>query len=110
MGKITLEQKKKAVDIAIAGGDPVKYLQGCGSEKPAVSWANILRALETARPEQYELLTAQKRPKVDKGMPKQELKLEAGANYEVSVTEEPKITKPVNYDGFEMIGVKSKET
>lgn len=110
MGKITLEQKKKAVDIAAKGGDPVTFLQKCGSEKPSVSWANIVRALETSKPELYDMLTAQKRPKVDKGMPKQELQLEAGTNYEVSVKEEPKITKPINYGGFQMTACKSEKT
>ena len=83
---ITLEQKKKAVSIALGGGDPEAYLKECGSEKPAVSWANILRNLETKDPEVYEILTRKKKPKVDKGMPKK-LELEAGENYEVSVGE-----------------------
>ncbi len=84
---ITLEQKKKAVSIALGGGDPAAYLKECGSEKPAVSWANILRNLETKDPEVYEILTRKaKKPRIDKGMPKK-LELEAGENYEVSVGE-----------------------
>ena len=87
LGKITLEQKKKVIQIALGGGDPVAYLEECGSEKPTVSWNNILRNLETKDPEVYELLTRKvNKPKVDKGMPKK-LELEAGENYEVSVAE-----------------------
>ena len=84
---ITLEQKKKAVSIALGGGDPAAYLKECGSEEPTVSWNNILRNLETKDPEVYEILTRKvKKPKVDKGMPKK-LELEAGENYEVSAKE-----------------------
>lgn len=128
MGKITLEQKKKVVQIALGGGDPVAYLEECGSEKPDVSWANILRNLETKDPEVYELLTRKKKPKVDKGMPKK-LELEAGGNYEISAKEamdniqdaadeffgkceeaglnleEKTITAPISYDGFKVRAV-----
>lgn len=131
---ITLEQKKKAVSIALGGGDPAAYLKECGSEKPAVSWANILRNLETKDPEVYEILTRKvKKPKVDKGMPKK-LELEAGENYEVSVGDAmgnmkdaadeffgkcedmglniemaPEEVKPLTLDEFEIAGIRHQD-
>ena len=57
MGMITLEKKKKAVDLAIRGISPIPYLRECGSKKPGVTWSNIMRALETADPAKYNMLT-----------------------------------------------------
>lgn len=134
LGKITLEQKKKVIQIALGGGDPVAYLEECGSEKPTVSWNNILRNLETKDPEVYELLTRKvKKPKVDNGMPKK-LELEAGENYEVSVAEAmdnmkdasdeffgkcedmglniemaPEEVKPLTLDEFEIAGIRHQD-
>ena len=129
---ITLEQKKKAVSIALGGGDPEVYLKECGSEKPAVSWANILRNLETKDPEVYELLTRKKKPKVDKGMPKK-MELEAGGNYEISAKEamgniqdaadeffgkceeaglkleKPEEAKPLTFDGMEIVALRHQD-
>lgn len=53
MKKLTLEQKKKAVQIAIDGGDPEAYLRECGSKDPRQMW-NIIRAnLRKADPERF---------------------------------------------------------
>ena len=133
LGKITLEQKKKVIQIALGGGDPVAYLEECGSEKPEVSWANILRNLETKDPEVYEILTRKaKKPKVDKGMPKK-LELEAGGNYEISAKEamdniqdaadeffgkceeaglkleKPAEVKPLTFNEFEIAGIRHQD-
>lgn len=44
--KLTLEQKKKAVEIAKNGGDPLKYLEKCGSKNPSAAWFYIKKTIE----------------------------------------------------------------
>jgi len=53
MRKITLEQKKKAVQIAISGGDPLEHLKKCGSEAPDKLWYYIKNRLKVTDPELY---------------------------------------------------------
>ena len=104
----TDEQKAEAVRIAIEGGSPLPYIAGLGAKAPASVWANIRTLYKQQHPDIFAKIPQHKQgwkaPKVDKGMPKQELQLEAGANYEVSVKEEPKITKPLMHSGKKAIG------
>ena len=58
--KITLEQKKKAVEIAIGGGDPLEYLKDCGAGNPSASWWYIRKMLKEKEPELYAKLPAEK--------------------------------------------------
>ena len=51
--KLTLEQKKKAVEIAAGGGNPLEYLKQCGAANPSASWVYILKCLEKTDPEKY---------------------------------------------------------
>ena len=53
--KVTLEQKKKAVEIALEGGDPREFL-GTLCKAPGVMWSSIREKLKTADPELYEKL------------------------------------------------------
>ena len=62
--KITLEMKKKAVEIAIAGGDHLQYLKDCGSGNPSAAWYYIRSKLKETDPEAYEKLV-QKMPAVE---------------------------------------------
>lgn len=56
-GKITLEQKKKAVEIALGGGDPRDYLKACGSKNPDAHWYYIKNKLkETDKKTYYKLV------------------------------------------------------
>ena len=51
MGKLTLEIKKKAVEIAIDGGDPIEYLKRNGYEKaPDKMWSYIKMKLKEKDP------------------------------------------------------------
>ena len=43
--KLTLEQKKKAVEIASQGGNPTEYLKKCGSKNPYAAWDYIQKTL-----------------------------------------------------------------
>lgn len=51
--KITLEQKKKVVQIAIEGGDPLEYLRQLGSKNPSGLWWTIKNDVKAADPELY---------------------------------------------------------
>ena len=53
MRKITLADKKKAVEIAISGGNPLPYLKGCGSKNPSAAWFAIKSTLKETDPETY---------------------------------------------------------
>ena len=53
MSKITLEQKKKAVEMAIRGESPLPYLKKCGSAAPDKTWWYIKSKLKEADPELY---------------------------------------------------------
>ena len=68
-GKITLEQKKKAVEIAMSGGDPEEYLKKCGSKNPVAYWWALKNKLKETDPEKYRQLMS----KEDKEMIKDEL-------------------------------------
>ena len=52
--KLTREQKGKAVDIAIQGGDPLVYLKKCGAKNPSAAWWYIKKTLATKNPKLLE--------------------------------------------------------
>ena len=52
--KLTREQKGKAVDIAIQGGDPLEYLKKCGAKNPTAAWWYIKKTLATKNPKLLE--------------------------------------------------------
>ena len=56
MKKLTLEQKKKAVQIAFEGGDYLEYLRQCGSDNPSGMWWTIKENLKKADPKLYAML------------------------------------------------------
>ena len=53
MSKITLENKKTAVQLAIKGKNPLEYLKQCGSKAPDKTWYAIKAALKKTDPELY---------------------------------------------------------
>ena len=61
MRKLTLENKKKAVEIALGGGNPLDYLKACGAGNPSASWTYIKKCLQAKDPEQYAQLMAVKK-------------------------------------------------
>ena len=119
--KVTLEQKKKAVEIALAGGDPLKYLKDHGAGNAPAMWYTIKQNLSETDPEKFSQLpdlrskgNSRKEPEIEKaeeptladamtGMKEatddffgkcEEMGLKMGKQ------EKPKITQPVNYDGM----------
>ena len=53
---ITLEEKKKAVQICLDGGNPLDYLRTLGSKDPVQTWFGIKKALKETDPETYAKL------------------------------------------------------
>jgi len=58
MHKVTLEEKKKAVQIALDGGNPLPYLKKIGSRNPSSSWRAIRDAAVRQDPEMETKLPA----------------------------------------------------
>ena len=133
---ITAEMKDKAIEMAISGTDPRPWLgRECGILDPEAAWSRIRTGLKKSDPERFMQLPKRMprssgwgtnsglfngKKKVDKGMPKKEtptvridgaLKIETpeGNRVEVVETPEKKITKPVNFGGFEVTAVRDKE-
>ena len=56
MTSITKEQKAKAIQISLGGGDPKPYLKECGSKAPDKLWYYMKNQLKVKDPETYEKL------------------------------------------------------
>ena len=54
--KLTREEKERAVELAISGGDPIAYLRELGAKNPWASWAYVKQTLKKAKPELYAQL------------------------------------------------------
>ena len=104
--KVTLADKRKAVQIAIDGGDPREYL-GKLCKAPDAMWSSIRKALKDSDPEKFAQL-----PKSIKGAKKEapephkeeeEEEMDEDffpAGEDVKEPEPPKITQPIVYDGM----------
>lgn len=86
--KITLEQKKKVVQIAIEGGDPLEYLRQLGSKNPSGLWWTIKNDLKAADPELYAKIPRLdgKKPHI---IPPEEEILKPGDTVKVEIKGEP---------------------
>lgn len=125
---ITDAQKLKAVEIAISGGSPCNYLKSLGAKNPSGMWHNIKHWFSVHNPELYAKIPKKIRgaetpetgtladamdgmqDAADKFFGQvPSLKVDGALRIETpeknrievaEVPEVPKITKPVNYDGF----------
>ena len=61
--KISREQKDRAIEIALDGGDPKPFLKECGSIAPDKLWYYIKMQLKKKQPEVYEQLAKGRREK-----------------------------------------------
>ena len=123
MQKITLEQKKQAVEIAISGTSPLDFLRKCGSKAPEKTWYAIKAALRHVDPKKYAQIPDFR--KADKETQKEPtavklpgpIKIEEVGNLESFVhfhnaertpppPQKPKITKPLKYEGFAVQAIK----
>lgn len=63
------EEKAKAVEIALEGGDPIAYLKECGCGNPWGNWGYIKMKMQKKNPEQYErIMEAEKKRKEKSGI------------------------------------------
>lgn len=126
MGKITLDMKKRAVEIANRGGNPLEYLKECGSKNPSAAWYYIKQTLKAADPEKYKQLKnddddPEREPaEVQKEVPKVELTIKAEDLLKHMESDDGSsdltapihcITvgmEPVNYDGFDVRCIEKK--
>ena len=104
--KVTLEDKRKAVQIAIDGGDPREYL-GKLCKAPDAMWSAIRKALKDSDPEAYaKLPKCIKSAKKEAFEPQKEEEAEEvdegffSTGESVETPEHPKICKPVVYDSL----------
>ncbi len=154
MKKLTLEQKKKAVQIAVDGGNPLGFLESLGIRNSAEAWGKIknhlkeydpdtyaklpkrlpqrtrtvsapaVRTAEEPKPENVELVydpgiekeyRAEQKAKKE-GTPADAIQgmTEAATQFfgacedmglKMETPEKPKITRPVNYDGLDVVAV-----
>lgn len=58
--KLTLEQKKHAVELAVKGENPLEYLKKCGAKNPSAAWVYIKKTLAEKDPATLEKITGQK--------------------------------------------------
>lgn len=56
MHKLTLENKKKAVEIALQGGSPLNYIRECGVKNATEAWIKIKKNVESTDPETFAKL------------------------------------------------------
>lgn len=133
MRKLTLENKKKAVQIAMDGGNPLKFLKEIGMANPSASWQYIKKCLKAQDPGKYDKLMQNDEPvaetldipAADHGVTVQLVGQDAVNSYysdgsvkvnltannkELEKPEEVTITKPVNYGGFEVCQVRDPKT
>ena len=113
MAKLTLDVKKKAVQIALDGGDYLEYLKQNGAKNPSASWAYIMECARKNDPNNYlqlkgrleenaakkaaEKKTAEKKPAEE---PKPELKQETEIRFAPDEEHLQKITQPLKYGDF----------
>jgi len=111
--KITLEQKKKAIQMALDGKDPLKYLDQLGSSNPSAMWYTIRQAVKEKDPALYERLSKKAETKVTEVTKvTEETTPETEEDFTSEDTEpEPpagKITEPVCYDEFTVRAVEGE--
>ena len=116
MGKLTLEDKKKAVQIAVDGGNPLEFIRSCGINNASEAWGKIKRLVKETDPEAFEKIPKRlPNPKnpivIDTPKGKMEItpeKISQMSQEEVSQANvammkelvKRTITSAVNYDGF----------
>ncbi|MEE1162611.1 MAG: hypothetical protein UHU21_02850 [Lachnospiraceae bacterium] len=123
MKKLTLDNKKHAVKIAMDGGNPLEYIRMCGISNAADCWSKIKADLKEKDPEAWEKLPKRlPNPVMDRNkeapadavtkaaLQHPERPIVAPVSPVVMETPEQKqkITKPLAYDGYTVCCIESK--
>lgn len=116
--KLTLENKKRAVEIAASGASPMPFLRSLGIKNPSATWCLIKKGLQKADPEAFAKLPKTFR----KDAPELVAKVDGPVIVEtpeggqvqmvggVTVTkDEIKIMKPYLSNGMEISAIYDKE-
>jgi len=112
--RVSLEQKKKAVQIALDGGNPFDFLSDCGSKEPAGLWWTIKQNLKKVDPETYAKLPAmlpKKEPVKKAGKKPKDLPIEDDYTLAEKKPEVRPLTKEEHdaLKGFEPVCVSEKQ-
>ena len=123
MKKLTLENKKEAVRIALSGGNPLDFIRMCGISNAADCWSKIKADLKEKDPNTWEKLPKRlPNPVMDR---KKEAPADAVTKAALQHPErpivapispvvmeipeqKPKITKPLAYSGFTVRAIEGK--
>ena len=124
MKKLTLDNKKHAVKIAMDGGNPLEYIRMCGISNAADCWSKIKADLKEKDPDAWEKLPKRlPNPVMDKkkeapadAVTKAALQhperpivqIDGQVIVEKMMEQTPKITKPLAYDGYTVCCIESK--
>ena len=124
MKKLTLENKKEAVRIALSGGNPLDFIRMCGISNAADCWSKIKADLKEKDPETWEKLPNRlPNPVMDRkkeapadavtksAMQHPErpiVQIDGQVIVEKMMEQTPKITKPLAYDGYTVCCIESK--
>ena len=108
---ISEEQEKEAIKIALAGENPLRYLEKCGASNPPAKWYAIKLKIKDTDPDTYEKLPKkiQRKDAVQKAVETPEGEFSVKPEILKAVAE-TSVCRPVNYDGFEFGVAKSTET
>ena len=104
-------QNEEAIRIALSGGNPLKYLEDCGSKNPSAAWYNIKQKIKENDPETYEKLPKKiqrkdAKPTLADAMTGMKDAADTffgqceDMGLKLDKQEEPKISQPVKYDGM----------
>ena len=124
MKKLTLDNKKHAVKIAMDGGNPLEYIRMCWISNAADCWSKIKADLKEKDPEAWEKLPKRlPNPVMDRkkeapadAVTKAALQhperpivqIDGQVIVEKMMEQTPKITKPLAYDGYTVCCIESK--
>lgn len=126
---VTNEIREAAVKAFLSGGSPCRILKDAGCKNPGSAWNNIKMKLEKDNPEIAMKIASAS----GKRGPKQQLQLEPGADYDISVKDamdnmqeaadtffgqcedmglkinKPVEVKPLTYDGMEIAALRHQD-
>lgn len=101
MKKLTLDQKKKAVKIAVDGGNPLDFLESLGLKNAAEAWSKIKSNLKEFDPDTYA--------KLPKRLPQRTRTVSAPKPEKVELVYDPSIEAEYRTEQEREIEVKGKE-
>lgn len=135
---LSKEQRQNAIDMALRGESPLKYIEGCGINNPSCTWWNIKKnmskndpATYAKLPERFKCKTASKQVETPEGefipaaqafenikaaveaLPQVKvngpLRIETETPEQVKVEKSrPKIESPATIDGFVIYGIEGQ--